>query len=88
MRQISDTMNKIIFFAQIRELIGVEKLELSLERMSINQLLDHLSLRGDKWVLALKEKTVLCAVNQTLVDYDYVIQKGDEIAFFPPVTGG
>lgn len=88
MRQSSDTMNKIIFFAQIRELIGVEKLELSVEQMSINQLLDHLSLRGDKWVLALKEKTVLCAVNQTFADVNYIIQSGDEIAFFPPVTGG
>jgi sulfur-carrier protein len=81
-------MNKIMFFAQIRELIGVESLELAVEQIPISQLLEQLSLYGDKWSLALKEKTVLCAVNQALVDYDYVIQHGDEIAFFPPVTGG
>ena len=81
-------MNKIIFFAQIRELVGVERLELTVEQMPISQLLEQLSLRGDKWSLALKEKTVLCAVNHTLVNYDYIIQEDDEIAFFPPVTGG
>nr|WP_220018982.1 molybdopterin synthase sulfur carrier subunit [Gilliamella apicola] len=88
MQQNSDSMNKIIFFAQTRELVGVNKLELAVEQMSISQLLEQLSLRGNKWSLALKEKTVLCAVNQTLVNYDYIIQEDDEIAFFPPVTGG
>ena len=81
-------MNKIYFFAQIRELLGVESLELMVDQMSIAQLLEQLSLRGDKWSLALKEKTVLCAVNHTLVDYHHIIQHNDEIAFFPPVTGG
>ena len=81
-------MNKIIFFAQIRELVGVERLELTVEQMPISQLLEQLSLRGDKWSLALKERTVFCAVNHTLVGYDYIIKEGDEIAFFPPVTGG
>lgn len=81
-------MNKIYFFAQIRELLGIESLELMVEQMSIAQLLDQLSLRGDKWAFALKEKTVLCAVNHALVDYQHIIQHGDEIAFFPPVTGG
>ncbi|PXY91125.1 molybdopterin synthase sulfur carrier subunit [Gilliamella apis] len=81
-------MNKIYFFAQIRELLGIESLELMVDQMSIAQLLEQLSLRGDKWALALKEKTVLCAVNHALVDYHHIIRCGDEIAFFPPVTGG
>lgn len=81
-------MNKIIFFAQIRELIGVESIMFDAKLLSVSHLLDQLSLRGDKWLLALKEATVLCAVNQVLVDSQYIIQIGDEIAFFPPVTGG
>lgn len=81
-------MNKIIFFAQIRELIGVESIMFDAKLLSVSHLLDQLSLRGDKWLLALKEATVLCAVNQVLVDSQYIIQVGDEIAFFPPVTGG
>ncbi|OCG23856.1 molybdopterin synthase sulfur carrier subunit [Gilliamella sp. wkB108] len=81
-------MNKIIFFAQIRELIGVESIMFDAKTLSVSHLLDQLSQRGDKWLLALKEATVLCAVNQVLVDSQYIIQIGDEIAFFPPVTGG
>lgn len=81
-------MNKIIFFAQTRELVGIDNIKLNAEHWSISELIEHLSQRGDKWALALKEKTVLYAVNQTFVDVNYIIQSGDEIAFFPPVTGG
>ncbi|OCG04748.1 molybdopterin synthase sulfur carrier subunit [Gilliamella sp. wkB112] len=81
-------MNKIIFFAQIRELIGVESIKLDASNLSVANLLDQLSLRGDKWALTLKENVALCAINQILVDVDYIIEDGDEIAFFPPVTGG
>lgn len=85
---LNNKMNRIIFFAQIRELIGVESIMFDAKQLSVSHLLDQLSQRGDKWLLALKEATVLCAVNQVLVDSQYIIQVGDEIAFFPPVTGG
>lgn len=81
-------MNKIVFFAQIRELIDTDSLMIDAQNLTIEALLTQLSLRGDKWSLALKERTVLCAVNKSLVDYHYVLKEGDEIAFFPPVTGG
>ena len=81
-------MNKIIFFAQIRELVEIDSIILDANQVSILELLEQLSKRGDRWVLAFKERVILCAVNQVLVDYDYIIQAGDEIAFFPPVTGG
>lgn len=81
-------MNKVIFFAQIRELIGTECIMLEANQLSVSCLIEQLSKRGDQWLLALKESSVLCAVNQTLVDFNYIVQSGDEIAFFPPVTGG
>ncbi|MDF7668041.1 molybdopterin synthase sulfur carrier subunit [Orbaceae bacterium ESL0727] len=81
-------MNKIIFFAQIRELIGTDTLSIDAHNLTVAMLLEQLSQRGDKWSLALKEHTVLCAINKSLVDYHYTIKTGDEIAFFPPVTGG
>ncbi|OCF92515.1 molybdopterin synthase sulfur carrier subunit [Gilliamella sp. wkB7] len=81
-------MNKIIFFAQIRELVEIDSIILDANQVSILELLEQLSKRGDRWALAFKERVILCAVNQVLVDYDYIIQAGDEIAFFPPVTGG
>lgn len=81
-------MNKIIFFAQIRELVEIDSIILDANQVSIFELLEQLSKRGDRWALAFKERVILCAVNQVLVDSDYIIQAGDEIAFFPPVTGG
>ena len=81
-------MNKIIFFAQIRELVEIDSIILDANQVSILELLEQLSKRGDKWALAFKERVILCAVNQVLVDSNYIIQAGDEIAFFPPVTGG
>ena len=44
--------------------------------------------RGDKWALALESGKLLVAVNQTLVPLETALNDGDEVAFFPPVTGG
>ncbi|RKS85092.1 molybdopterin synthase subunit MoaD [Orbus hercynius] len=81
-------MIRILFFAQTRELIGVSSLELDMAPIAVSDLIEHLSLNGDNWLYALKEKHTLCAVNKQLVDHNYVINANDEVAFFPPVTGG
>lgn len=44
--------------------------------------------RGSRWQLALESDRLLAAVNQTLVPMDHALQAGDEVAFYPPVTGG
>jgi len=44
--------------------------------------------RDDRWALALEEGRLLAAVNQTLVSFDHPVVSGDEVALFPPVTGG
>lgn len=81
-------MIRILFFAQTRELIGTHQLDIDIQSITVGSLINELSLKGDKWFYALKEKTVLCAVNKKLVDHLYLIQDSDEVAFFPPVTGG
>ncbi|MDG6896356.1 molybdopterin synthase sulfur carrier subunit [Volucribacter amazonae] len=81
-------MIKILFFGQIRELVNTDELMLEAKFEHIQQLLDYLVQKGDKWQLALQQGKVLVAVNQTLSSLDSPIQAGDEIAFFPPVTGG
>ena len=49
----------------------------------------HLAARGGAWTRALAEKRLLrVAVNQDMVQPAAAIQAGDEVAFFPPVTGG
>jgi len=43
---------------------------------------------GEKWCEALYQPNVVHALNQRVVNTDHVLQNGDEVAFFPPMTGG
>lgn len=81
-------MINVLFFAQVKELVGVDRLEMEAEFNTAEALRAHLSERGDKWQLALESGKLLVAVNQTICPLDSEIKDGDEIAFFPPVTGG
>lgn len=81
-------MIKVLFFAQVRELVGCDELSLPCDYASADALRAALSERGDKWALALESGKLLVAVNQTLVPLDTLLHDGDEVAFFPPVTGG
>lgn len=81
-------MIKVLFFAQTRELVGVDSVELDDSFSTVEQVRDHLAKREGKWDLALESGKLLAAVNQTIVPLDSSVAGGDEIAFFPPVTGG
>ena len=81
-------MIKVLFFAQVRELVDCDELSLPCEHATAEALRSTLSERGDKWALALEAGKLLVAVNQTLVPLDTPLNDGDEVAFFPPVTGG
>ncbi|MEH5012695.1 molybdopterin synthase sulfur carrier subunit [Phytobacter diazotrophicus] len=81
-------MINVLFFAQVRELIGCDRLTLDEIFPSVEALRQHLAARNDRWALALEEGKLLAAVNQTLVSFDTPLTDGDEVAFFPPVTGG
>ena len=79
-------MLTILFFAQTRELVGVDKLEIEGDFATAEQLRQYLIGKGDK--LALQSDKLLVAINQTLMPLESAVKNGDEIAFFPPVTGG
>lgn len=80
-------MIQVRFFAQVRELTGCD--QLACERYEdVEALRAALAQRGDRWALALESGKLLAAVNQTMVAFDHRLQDGDEVAFFPPVTGG
>ncbi|WP_330983412.1 MULTISPECIES: molybdopterin synthase sulfur carrier subunit [Enterobacterales] len=81
-------MIKVLFFAQVRELVGTDALQLDCNAATVEQLRQQLAAKGDRWALALEEGKLLSAVNQTLVESSHPIVDGDEVAFFPPVTGG
>ncbi|WP_130834468.1 molybdopterin synthase sulfur carrier subunit [[Erwinia] mediterraneensis] len=81
-------MIKVLFFAQVRELTGTASLEVEASFSDVAALRAALTQRGDRWALALESGKLLAAVNQTLVPMTHPLQAGDEVAFFPPVTGG
>lgn len=81
-------MINVLFFAQVRELTGCDNLQVEGDYATVEALRAELATRGDRWALALESGKLLAAVNQTLVPLDHAVQAGDEVAFFPPVTGG
>ena len=81
-------MINVLFFAQVRELVGTDSLVLASEFSTVESVRQHLVAQEGRWALALEEGKLLAAVNQTLVSFDHPVADGDEVAFFPPVTGG
>jgi len=79
------------YFARIRENIGCSSEQISLpDHISdVRGLIDHLRARGENYQSAFENETLIrIAVNQIYVTFDHVIFDKDEIAFFPPMTGG
>lgn len=82
-------MIRVLFFAQLRETLGSAGLEVSKENCStIAELKAHLMAKNETWQQAFSNGKVLCAVNQTMVQDSEKLCDSDEVAFFPPVTGG
>ncbi|PPI88069.1 molybdopterin synthase sulfur carrier subunit [Candidatus Pantoea edessiphila] len=81
-------MIKVFFFAQIREMTGVSSLNVLEKHADIASLIISLSQIGDNWKIAFSSSKLLVAVNHTLVSKNHPLNSGDEVAFFPPVTGG
>ena len=82
---------KVLYFARIKETVNysTEEIELPNEIVTITALKNWLALRGDVWVNLFDGKQIVrAAINHTLVDDLATIQANDEVAFFPPVTGG
>lgn len=79
----------ILYFASFRELLGVAEETLVTDAKSVDELIVFLSKRGDQWYELLENNTRLqIAVNQTLARRNTQLNVNDEVAFFPPVTGG
>lgn len=81
----------VLFFAALREQLGHprEELELPPGVSTVGALRDHLRARGGTWAGAFApNRAVRAAVNQDMAQAAAAIKAGDEIAFFPPVTGG
>ena len=81
---------KVVLFASLRESLGKSEVALQLAAStSVSGLINSLGRsEGDRWTTILSDGNVLTAVNQTMVEVDHPVADGDEVAFFPPVTGG
>ena len=82
-------MIKVLFFAQLRDQLGVSELTLnSDENPNVQVLLNNLKAKDESWDRLLSKATLMVAINQTMTNKTATITSGDEVAFFPPVTGG
>jgi len=83
-------MLKVLYFASLRERLGMEQESLALPaNRTVAGVIDALiSVHGDLWQQALKGEPILTAVNLEMCDVAQSVEDNDEVAFFPPVTGG
>jgi molybdopterin synthase sulfur carrier subunit len=84
-------MLKVLYFARLREDVGCEAESVALPEGvgTVAALRAHLVARGGVWARALAPgRAVGVAVNQQVAKPETPLAAGDEVAFFPPVTGG
>jgi len=82
---------KLLYFAWVRQRIGRSEEDLTVPASvsTVAALIEYLRGRGAGYEAAFRDAALLrCAVNQEHARFDAKIGPNDEIAFFPPVTGG
>ena len=82
---------RVLYFASLREQLGAagEEVDVPGDVATVAALRAHLRGRGGAYEKVLAEKSLVrAAVNQEMVQPGAAIEAGDEVAFFPPVTGG
>jgi|TARA_B110000305_G_scaffold226490_1_gene274174 molybdopterin synthase sulfur carrier subunit len=80
---------KILYFAWVRERIGLPSEELENRSGTVRDLIEDLRAREERYAAAFADLSALrVAVDQQLTDFDASIEGASEVAFFPPMTGG
>ncbi|WP_435607510.1 MoaD/ThiS family protein [Pseudomonas knackmussii] len=82
-------MIRVQYFARYREALGLDGEQLAWDPAfaRLDDLRTHLLERGGVWQV-LAEQNLMCARNQELCSLEEALADGDEVAFFPTVTGG
>ena len=82
-------MIKVIFFAALREQLACGGTDISANNATtVAEVKDALGQKNADWKSYLTNNALLCAVNHEMAQGDFTVKSGDEVAFFPPVTGG
>lgn len=80
---------KVVFFAVLRERLGCDEFEIeNPAQKTVAQVIDFLKSQSAEWREVLENQEILTAVNHEFVAPETSVTQGDEIALFPPVTGG
>jgi molybdopterin synthase sulfur carrier subunit len=79
----------VLYFAWVRERIGLPREAVKTEAATVMDLVEELRAREDRYAVAFGDISALrVAVDQQLVDFDAPLSGVREVAFFPPMTGG
>ena len=82
-------MINVLYFAWVRERIGLPKEQVETTATTVMGLVDELRLREERYALAFSDLSALrVAVDQDLSEFDAPLDGVREVAFFPPMTGG
>jgi len=83
-------MIEVHYFARLREQLATNQESLASDNLqTAADVMQHLRARGEVWAdVFAEDQLVMVAVNQEMCDAEQTIADGDEVAFFPPVTGG
>jgi len=82
-------MIRVLYFASLRERLGCTDETLQANPATLAGLRADLAARGGAWAeVFATEQRVLAAINQEMAAVDQPLREGDEVGFFPPVTGG
>ena len=85
-------MISVKFFASLREQLGCEEIPLEMpdgrEKVTVAEIQEMLVLQHVEWKTYLMADSIMIAVNHDMSKMDTSVSDGDEVAFFPPVTGG
>lgn len=86
---MTDAILTVRFFARLREELDIDSLQLpATPDQTVDGLLSALASRGGPWAQLQGAQPVMVAVNQAMAKPSTPVKAGDEVAFFPPVTGG
>ena len=82
-------MIDVLYFAWVRERIGVPREQVATDAATVAELIEELKAREERYALAFSDLRALrVAVDQELTDFDAPLAGVREVAFFPPMTGG
>ncbi len=82
-------MIDVLYFAWVRERIGLPRERVETGAATVAELVEELRAREDRYAAAFADLSALrVAVDQELADFDASLDGAREVAFFPPMTGG